>query len=275
MFRRFLLYYSRFGCFDISVDFHSETSKDLVKRFVDIAERFDVTIGGIHYGVFNIDRDPIQITKDFLRKNSHSDSWKVVVDSDEFVDFGGSPVTLFRALESRRENVLVGHLLERVRRDLFPISFENIDSLDRACEYAFPLCRIVRRGWSRKVIAFRGNFTQTAGHHYLEEEGRQVVEIEQDIMNALDAIRIRRLRNLLSSFLEYMLPENCSAKVKRSRVRLTVHHFGWSLGVIERSRRRIAHHSDCAPEFERLIEFSKQPIVTRRHLLCRVGELGI
>lgn len=271
LFRKFLDFHQAQGIDRFVLDLHTGVG-DLarVEEFAAIGRRAGARIRHVVSEPYSSVLNHLPHLNSFMQEYGSADAWCVALDSDEFVRFPVAAPDFLGRCDACGCNLVAGTLIDRFSCDA-PFGTITDDSrLDDLFPVSYPLTRRVRRGWDRKIVAFKGRFTAIEGRHALVEEGGRFLPIaEKAFLNATDRIAPRALRRSLRHAYPYLEPR--SRSIRRWKGRLEVHHIAWD-SVLKRKMEARRTEPGCTYRQEILnvlafVERADPTGMLKRHLI--------
>lgn len=207
---------------DFVVALHSD-KRDFLEPTKKILRQYGIEPRKTWLGAYDAKRAG-KLKRELQREFIPRRDWVVHADLDEFHEY---PVPLAEYLEERegcRENVVVGCFVDRITADG---SLPHIQHVSQGSIFEqFPRCADivggVKNGLVLKYMAFRAYFKATGGNHSVKRPPRTLLRPLRR------QTRPRRNDGL-----------NALSFEERIQLDVRVHHFGWSLDTIEKSRERL------------------------------------
>ncbi|HKY64537.1 MAG TPA: glycosyltransferase family 2 protein [bacterium] len=275
LFRKFLEHYRASGIRDFIFDLHTGRG-DMAKvaEYRALAESHGAVIRHVVDEPFSVKDLQFRLLNSLVQELSGSNHWCLPVDSDEFIKFpGGDAVAFFAECDRGGYNAVIGNLLDRFSLDPPFAEIDEARSLDELFPWAYPLTRLIRKGWDRKVVAFKGRFTLINGHHGLDREfGRIAAQLEYSFLNLVDRFRSARLRRFFRRVYPYL--EFPAPGIRRWPGRLEIHHMAWDSLLREKMIARLQLKGRALREYHNVLRFLDEADLGRRlrgHLLEKVS----
>lgn len=276
LFRHFLRYHREVGVDRIEIDLQSNVGDGArIDAFVRIARDYGAEINDIVHTPYVGAGNHLDYMCRFVARHTGRGDWLLLADVDEFAAIPRPFPDFFRKVDAKGCNIVLGELLDRfaVSDQLPPV--DPIRSLDEQFPYAYPLTSLVRRGWTRKVVAFKGPMTPIPGHHAMQEEGG----FDQHRRYARYLRRIDRwtgppLRDILRRI--YFLTDPKSTGIRPYSRRIDVHHFAWDGLLAAKMKKRVKTDSKDSAEMLRVLRFVEDPgrLLQLRSSLLRHAVIG-
>ena len=185
----FLRHYARFGI----TEFHIATPPDLARDVAQASDGFAVT----QYQQFDVADSytgGVSAVTGMRNLAQGPDEWVVIVDLDEFVEFGEPVEAIVAELELEGANVARGILWDRFPIDGRPKAFDDSSDLPSLYPVRARLTKNLMGGEDRKGVLVRGHLISRGAHHVFHDQrpSRRMFEISHYKWNdrSLDRVRL-------------------------------------------------------------------------------------
>ena len=185
----FLRHYVRFGI----TEFHIAAPPHLSGYVGSAGDGYSV----IQYNDFNVaetvngEVSAVTVMRELVQD---SDEWIVVVDLDEFVEFGRPVQRIIKDMEGEGANVARGILYDRFAVDGLPKPFDDDSDLPSLYPVRARFVKNVMGGEDRKGVLVKGHLKSRGAHHVFYDEARysKMLEISHYKWNDPSLRRIRQ-----------------------------------------------------------------------------------
>jgi hypothetical protein len=170
----FLKHYARSGV----SEFHVARPEDLADYITTVSGGYRV----VQYGEYELAETVcggVSAVAGMRERVQGADEWVVIVDLDEFVEFGGPIETIVAQAEAEGANVVRGILYDRFTADGRPTAFDDDSDLSAVFPVRARLVKEVMGGVDHKGVLVKGLLRSKGAHHNFHDErpSRRKLEI--------------------------------------------------------------------------------------------------
>lgn len=161
----FLAHYARFGL----TEFHIASDRAMASEIRSLSQGFAVTQHHDLDVADSITGGAAAVTQMRMMVQG-PDEWAVIVDLDEFVEFGRATSVLIRAAQAQQANAIRAVMVDRFAADgkVKPIDARSV--LPELFPVRARFIKEVMKGYDMKTVAVRGHLQSKIAHHTFFDE---------------------------------------------------------------------------------------------------------